>query len=128
MKSNESIDLKLDLVTGDIPDLAVYGLQFTTNNDAIAQGIYTRLSLVRGEWFADLSAGFPHWDIVGQKGAVVARAQNEYRAALLACPGVVSVEKLTVELDRNTRVMTVAWAVLGELNDTPIAGTLPVSV
>jgi len=126
MKTGEPVDLYLDPVTGDLPDLAVDGLLFSTNSASIAQGVYTRLSLVKGEWFADLSAGFPHYEILGRKD-IVAKARAAYRSTILGSPGIVSLDSLILDMNKTTRILTVTWSARGKLDDTPIAGTLPVS-
>lgn len=78
-----------------------------TNEDnaeeATAQEIGSRLLLVRGSYFLDLSEGLPLFQEILIKGFVPGRVREVIRQAIASHPAVVDVPVLTLDVDRTTR-------------------------
>jgi hypothetical protein len=88
---------------------------FLVDVDAVAQLIDTSLLLLQGEWFLDVSAGFPLFQqILGQPGV----GNNPQIAALLiqetimGVPFVQSLTNVDIEYDARTRTITYTCLVL----------------
>ena len=126
MLSTDPIDLALDPSTGDLL-IASGRLSLTSGVAAVVQGIRIRLQLIAGEWFLDLDAGvryFPR-DGVDARLAIFGakfdetKAAREFRAAILATPGVLAVTQLAIDFDGRTRAMSVRWQASTVFGDTP---------
>lgn len=123
MLSTDPIDLALD-ADGDL-DVAT-GL--TRGLAAVVQGCRVRLSMFRGEWFLDLSAGVPYLprDGVSEAEAILGQRFNDtkaraaFRQALLATPGVVAVLQLDLDFQTGERRLTATWRVRTEFGDSPV--------
>ncbi len=95
------------------------GLRYATGLDAIAQGIGSRIKMIRGEWFRDLSLGMPYFenDTVPSAEALLGSKFNEpyardlYSTAIRSALGVDSLLSLSVSLNASTRVLSVNWRV-----------------
>lgn len=103
------LDLALDPDTGD---LLVEGgdLVLTGGADNVIQEAKINLGWVMGEWFLDEDRGIPYFEQVLVKSPNLPVIQALYRRALLGTRGVVSVESLTLDLDKATRTLTVRWS------------------
>lgn len=77
-----------------------------TGADAIAQHISIRLRMFLGEWFLDTREGVPWFDLM-EKGASTTRIRAVVREVITKTPGVGSLDELDVELDSDTRKLTV---------------------
>lgn len=110
-------DLALDLATGDLA-LVEGRASLTSGVGAVAQKLWIRLSLWRGEWFADLAVGIPYLAILGQKG-VEAFAEATFRRAISTCPGVAALDDFSFALGgrRAASVSFRARTVDGEVLD-----------
>lgn len=102
---------------GDI-DLS-NGLVFATGLQAVAQGIRSRIQMVKGEWFLDLNLGVPWYEgngvssteaILGGKFDAT-RARQIFSSAITSAPGVTSLISLQINFNGSTRTMTVDWKV-----------------
>lgn len=122
------VDFKLD-GDGDL-DLSTGDIQFTAVGlEATAQGIWLRIQFIRGELFVDRDFGIPYLpnDIVPETDAILGgkfselKARAAFRQAILAAPGVETLEHLAITFDRATRVMTVDFKVIAT------AGTIEAS-
>lgn len=75
---------------------------------AVAQIVQTTLKLWRGEWFLALNAGVPYMtQVVGRVNSSV--ASMVLQDAVLAVPGVVNVGNVTVQLNNQTRQLSVTF-------------------
>lgn len=114
----DPIDLLLD-VEGDL--VLTSDLQFSTNLNAVAQGIRIRIQTFRGEWFLDLDHGVPYYqDLLGQKFNEV-KARSAFRTAIVTAPGVTELTALTVAYEGTTRALQVSWkvrSVFGTIEET----------
>jgi hypothetical protein len=97
-------------------DLEITGgrLRVATGTEALSQRIRTRLRLVRGDWFLDLTQGVPYHDFVLRKRSSPAVQREVVRRALVTLRGVREVVSLDVDLDRRTRTLRVTGEVRGE--------------
>lgn len=77
----------------------------TDGDAAVRQKIYLRLSLIRGEYAPDQSAGIPYLELLARKddGALLER---HLRAALASTPGVDALITFDLVLDRAARTGT----------------------
>lgn len=110
------VDLALT-VDGDLD--VVSDLRFTTGLEAVAQGLSIRLQSFKGEWFLDLDDGVPYFErdgvldteaLLGQRYDE-SKARAAFRTAILAAPGVDSLDSLTLAFDNGIREMTVSFHV-----------------
>lgn len=107
-------DLKLD-ITGDFA-IVNGDLVLTSGLDAIRQSLMIRLEFFQGEWFLDITAGLPYLqEILGVKNPNPNVLDAVFRKAILATPGITSINTLTITLDRATRRATVALSVNTDL-------------
>lgn len=90
----------LKLTTGQItltPDLKT----------AVAQSVVTRLRMFLGEWFMDTREGMPWIEVVLVKAPSLPRILAVFRAVILETPGVSAIQRLSLDFDEQTRVLTV---------------------
>lgn len=74
--------------------------------EAVAQAIRTRLLLLRGQWFLDVTEGLPlRTKIIGRNTYATYDAVIRQRIRLTQ--GVVSIDKYSSELDNTARGLTV---------------------
>lgn len=129
----DEIDWELDPVTGDFPPPG-QNIGASSGIAAVVQGARIRLLLTAGEWFLNLDRGVarflrdgvdPSRVILGSKFNA-ARAQREYRTALLGgngiegVPGLLSLVQLDVTFDNVTRTQNVVWQGRTSFGDTPV--------
>jgi hypothetical protein len=88
----------------------------------VAQAILTRLRLLKGEWFLDLSDGTPYSDEVFGKQNGSSDAAIKQR--ILATPGVTSLLSYSSSYDGTTRVLTVTATVVTQYGQATIAQVL----
>lgn len=88
-----------DIMLGTDGDLALEAgdLVLVEGAESIAQRLTLGLSLFRGEWALDPTAGIPFLqEILGQKPRID-HVREIFREAILATPGVGTLDSLTVE-------------------------------
>jgi hypothetical protein len=88
----------LDMTNGDI-----------TQAPSIVQAIQKKLRLIKGEWFADTSAGVPYYEEVWIKNPVPEHLEQIFKDAILSVEGVNSVVSLDLDYDNETRTLTVTF-------------------
>lgn len=90
---------------GNVRDIAMKGghlvitagkLQTVSDTEAIAQAIELRCSFIRGEWFLDLTAGVPFYELIWQKNPNLVAVREVFRKVIAGTLGVVEV--LAVDL------------------------------
>jgi hypothetical protein len=99
-------DIKLDVNTGDLV-FENGDLVLATGADAIAQHLKIRLRMFEGEWFLDPRQGLPYFRQILQKTPDVSSIGGIFRQAILETPGVESITRLDVELNRQTRALSI---------------------
>lgn len=75
--------------------------------DAVAQAVGTRLRLLSGEWFLDVSEGVPYQTNALGTGTR-ASIDPMFRDAILNTEGVTGLDSYSSSFDPNTRVFTVS--------------------
>ena len=98
--------LALDPTTGDLA-ISSGQMSMLSDADAVAQQLRGRLSLVRGSWFLDLTAGIPYLELLTRKG-VEALLSAELRAAAETSPGVDAITSFTLTRNPTTREASVS--------------------
>lgn len=90
---------------------------------AVAQLVRTRLGLLRGEWFLDVTEGF---DLAGKvQGYQAAAARDiEIRRVILETPGVTSITSYSSAVDPVTRKMTMQATVATAYGETTIEAAI----
>lgn len=116
----------VDYLLGDDGDLFVPAngrVPLSSGIQAIAQGAQIRFGVWRGEWFADVQQGIPYLQNVFVTGVSNLSLTPVFRRALLAMPGVTSVESLELARPqpRNLQVIFVAGTNHGVLDSTSFA-------
>lgn len=104
--------MALDLALSADHDLALDPLgrmAFVDGADRIAQQIRTTLLAFLGEWFLDTSFGVPYFDDVLVKSPDRAGIEAIFRARIQAVPGVSRVRGLELQVERQLRVLRVAY-------------------
>lgn len=119
----DAIDFGLTLVNGVLDFPATGDIGVSSGVAGVVQGARIRLALTAGEWFLNLDRGVarfkrdgldPSRVIFGAKFSA-ARAQREYRTALLGgngiegVPGLDALLQLDVTFDNHTRTQNVVW-------------------
>lgn len=84
---------------------------FVEGADRIAQQIKTTLLAFLGEWFLDTTFGVPHFEDVLVKAPDRAGIEAVFRARIRAVPGVARVRGLDLQIERQLRVLRVAYEV-----------------
>lgn len=102
-------DLALDQTNFDL-DISQDDLFFFTGSDAIAQHLKIRLRLFKGEWFLDTRVGIPYYQSILLKNPNLAVVRNIFRRAIVTTPGVESLDRIDLDLDAATRVLSLAFS------------------
>lgn len=103
---NQDRDWKSDPVTGELV-IENGDIAMVSGIDSIRQDLEDRLSLVRGEWFLDATAGVPLFESVLVKNASAQAIGSVYRKAILATLGVTGIQSLTAKIDRRARTASI---------------------
>ena len=116
--SNPNVhDLELDdagqivWLEGDISDIERYA-------ELVAQRLKCRWSMLRGEWYLDQRIGTPWLQSLLRKGVDVATIKRVFRAVAASTPGVRSVTRLEVSMDRVNRSAEVTYELVTESGKT----------
>lgn len=78
---------------------------------AAAQGIQSRLQLLKGEYFLNLLEGIPYFTHILVKNPSFPLIRSLISNAVLTYPGVVRIPQLELELNRNTRELSLTLSV-----------------
>lgn len=101
------LDIKVDPATNDLALDDSGDLIWIEGAEAIAQHVRIRLRFVRGEWFLNQDEGFPFFETVLVHHPSTPAITEAYRRAIAETPGIASVEKCVVTIDRQARTVTV---------------------
>jgi len=100
---------KLDIEAHDLALDGAGRLLFVDDDAATVQEIKTRLLFFKGESFNDARAGVPYFQEILKKGTAPGRVKALLRKAIMSHPQVIDVSSLTLDVDRITRVASVAF-------------------
>lgn len=124
---NETVNLTLD-GTGDV--VVTDGqLQLVSGIDGVVQSANTRLKLFMGEWFLDLRAGFPYFQLIYKKNPNIPAAKDNVTKSLATVPGIdfdKNVLSVDFTLDNLQRIGTIDWKAKSQFGT--VANTTPVGV
>lgn len=98
------------------------GLEVLTGADALAQIIKNRLSMWLGEWFPAPLSGIDYLGLFNQNVFLEERARIIFTNAILADSRITKITKMEIELDNETRELTVDF--VAESTEGLIAGTV----
>lgn len=115
-------DLAFDKATGKFYRDGRGGLALTSGADAIRQAIEFKLSLLLGEWFANVTAGFPLFESVLVKSPNLPAIKDLFRSRIAQVEGVASVLSLDLDYSAATRKLRVSFTVSSDLGE--ISGSL----
>lgn len=96
---------------------------YINNPTAVAQAILTRLLLVRGEWFLDVTEGVPYRTDVYGFGTSGKRDQA-IKSVILETQGVVKIDSFESLFDPATRRYSVSCTVTTQYGKTPFNASL----
>jgi len=107
---NLSMVLVADDDNPDVGDLKLTDGQVTLTaslTESVAQHLYVRLRFFFGEWFLNRKEGVPYLTVILVKNPNMSTVRSLFRRIILETPGVTKVNDLTIELDTETRALTV---------------------
>ncbi len=104
----------IDLALNDAGDLSIAGgdLQLIDGVDAVMQHVRIRFRTIQGEWFADVNAGFPHNEIVGER-IEPSLIKLLFERFVRDCIGVLRIDNFNATFDPYTRT----YSVTGDIVD-----------
>ncbi len=115
-------DFKLDPFTGDL-ELVEGDLPAVTGAEGVASDLGSRLQTFAGEWVLDSSIGLPYFTEIADRPDD-RRLAELFRSEILATPGVVDVEALSLEvIARELSVTFRAVTDLGVVIDAALQAT-----
>ena len=118
MQLTRLLDLNHDMTFG--AGLA----NFCVNAEATAQNARTRLQLIQGEWFLDVSAGVPYLDndyvtkAITDKPADLAFTEAAIQEEILDTDGVSAITSFASEFDADIRLFSVQATIQTEFGTT----------
>lgn len=130
MNANDPRDWKSDPITGELA-IENGDLVLSSGLESVRQDLSDRLSLVRGEWFLDPTAGIPLFDSVLVKSPDVALVASLYRKAILGTEGVRSITSFVMTFDRRARSASIVFSAdtdLGPIVNATIGVAIPAGV
>lgn len=90
---------------------------FINQSSAIAQSVYTRLRLLRGEWFLDTDAGVPYLQDIMVKPVNLSLAESAIKQAIIATDGIKELRTFELLFDQETRQATIHATVTTDFDD-----------
>jgi hypothetical protein len=76
---------------------------------AALQGIWSRLKLVKGDYFLNLYEGIPYYTDVFVKNPSVPLIKSIFKQAILSYPGITEVSNMILDWNRSTRQATISF-------------------
>lgn len=101
-------DLLLDVTTGDL-DISTNDYQIVTGANAIAQHLRIRYRFFLGEWSQDTRLGVPYFREILKKNPNQSAVRAILQNVATETPGVVEVRNFSLDLDGETRALTVEF-------------------
>lgn len=100
----------MDYYFDETYDMTLLGndLRLTTESEEVAQRLEVRLQFIFGEWFLDTSQGLPYPQNIFEEGLLNTDALYAlFRTEILNTPGVVTINSLTIDINRDERELTI---------------------
>ena len=91
--------------------------------EAVAQAVQTRLLLLRGEWFLDITEGMP-WNTEVLGKFTNGTYDSAIRQRILGTQGVTELTAYSSTLDSQKRALTVAATINTIYGSTPVQATI----
>lgn len=88
-------------------------LQLVTGQEEISQTVGTRIKMIRGEFFADLTQGVPYVGKILVKNPPLSIVRNIFIECVAETPGVASVRNMELTFDRGSGLLTVEGDYVG---------------
>ena len=108
---------RLDPITGDI---VTRGRMFVSGIEEVAQTITTRLRLILGEYFRDVTQGVDWFgEILGKNGSITQR-EAALKNTIINTAGVVEIFRFQSSFDRKTRSYLVEAEVITKFSTNSI--------
>lgn len=92
-----------------------YELWFIGDADKVAQQIKINLLSFFGEWFLDITYGVPYLEEILVKNPRMASVETIIRNHISSVPGVILIDSLSLDWDRQTRHLFVEFACTTDL-------------
>lgn len=90
---------------------------FARDAQATAQKVKSRLLLLAGEWFLDISAGVPYLQQIMTKPADLPNAEALIKACILGTEGVLEILTFSTSFDPATRKLSMSASVRTTYDD-----------
>lgn len=105
-----SYDIQLDRTTHELViDPGTGDIQLVDGAARVAQQIKVTLLLFLGEWFLDTSFGVPYFEDILVKSPKWGTVNAVLRARISNVPGVTRIRRLTLDMNRATRELSVTF-------------------
>lgn len=82
--------------------------------DSVLQAIKIRLKWFLGEWRINPSYGMPYFDEVFVKNPSTSLLEDRIRTEILSVEGVESVESISININKTTRVATIEFVAVAD--------------
>jgi len=118
--------VKPDAENTVVGDMKLTNGQFTLTPDlrtAVAQHIVIRLLFFFGEWFLDAREGMPWFELILIKNPDLTAVTNIFRDVIVGTPGVATIARINLDLDRTTRVLRVTQLEIKLTDGTTLKGS-----
>lgn len=114
-------DLKVDFLNRRLV-VEEGALVFVTGAEAILQDVWLALGLFEGEWFLDLTVGFPYFRLVLVKNPNLDLIRAAYRDKILSRAGVKGLTSLDLTFNRANRALSVAFRLSTDVGELASSG------
>lgn len=91
--------------------------------ETVAQAVETRLRLLEGEWFLDVTAGTPYFQQILGAGTLGLYDQA-IKERIIDTPGVISIDSYSSALDSSARALTVSATISTQFGVATFTTTL----
>lgn len=96
---------------------------YTDEPEAVAQAVQTRLWLIEGEWFLDITEGTPYNSQILGAGTI-GRYDAAIQDRILGTPGVTEIVQYASSVDPNTRLAVIDATVNTIYGQATLSGTV----
>lgn len=101
----------LDIRLASDGDIAVSDIGDIATTESVRQAVLIRLRWIYGEWKLGPEMGFPWFEEVFKKNPNILKIQHLIREEILTVEGVTDATVKTVEYDKRTRAVSIAYTV-----------------